>query len=40
MGPNRSVAVPQSGLDARPATAETESNSVEKPVENPRTLCR
>ena len=40
IGPKRSVIEPQSGLEASPATADAPSNSVEKLVENPRTLCR
>ena len=40
MGPNRSVNDPQMGLEQMPTRATSESRSVAKSVENPRTLCR
>ena len=39
-GPNQSVNVPHTGLLPIPTSAATESKSVAKSVENPRTLWR
>ena len=40
IGPKRSVNDPQRGLEQMPTTATSESRSVAKSVEKPRTLCR
>ncbi len=40
IGPKRSVSVPHKGLLQIPTSAASESRSVAKSVEKPRTLCR